>query len=489
MKFDKSKRSVKWLFLGYFIAFVVIMIALLWTFRLLFMDMMYKQVKMSIVEKTAADIEREINRGGDLRKYVSMLSVNNDTSIAIIDGDGYIVLVSESESDGYEYAPSELSELRNEAFASKKGIFIKEVTSVNSDAEKPVKRVVYAKNIEIGDRIGGIGEVREGTGTIVLTCRVLPMTSTVKTINIELVTVTATMILVALCVAILLAKYVSRPLVNINNKSARLAHGDYGVVFDENSYKEVSELSKTLNYATGELGKTDRLRRELIANISHDLRTPLTMIRGYAEIMRDIPDENNAENMDVIIREAEYLTSLVNDMMDITKFEADVVGYDAERFEIGELISEIAGRYGSMYKMKGVSFDVKKSDKKHFAVSDRVKITNVIYNLINNAINHIGEDNTVYLTLEERAGGYVRIHVIDTGDGIEESKLTDIWDRYYKGERTHKRESVGSGLGLSIVKTVLNKLGCHYGVVSKVGEGSDFFFDLETVGDRTDKSL
>ena len=142
MKFDKSKRSVKWLFLGYFIAFVVIMIALLWTFRLLFMDMMYKQVKMSIVEKTAADIEREINRGGDLRKYVSMLSVNNDTSIAIIDGDGYIVLVSESESDGYEYAPSELSELRNEAFASKKGIFIKEVTSVNSDAEKPVKRVV-----------------------------------------------------------------------------------------------------------------------------------------------------------------------------------------------------------------------------------------------------------------------------------------------------------------------------------------------------------
>lgn len=444
------------------------------------MDMMYKQVKMSIVEKTATDIEREIKNGANLPRYISMISQNNDTSIAILDGEGYIVLISESDSDGYEYTPSELSELREEALSRKNGIFLKEVTNVNSDAEKPAKRVVYAKNIEIGDEIGGIGRVHGGTATIVLTCRIHPMTSTVKTINLELISVTVIMILIAFCVAILLAKYVSRPIVNINNKSARLAHGDYGVVFDENGYKEVSELSKTLNYAAGELGKTDRLRRELIANISHDLRTPLTMIRGYAEIMRDIPDENNSENMNVIISEAEYLTSLVNDMMDITKLEAEVVKYDMERFEIGELISEITGRYSSMYKMRGISFDAEKNEKQYYVVSDRVKITNVIYNLINNAINHIGEDMTVYIGIEERADGKVRIHVIDTGEGIEESKLQDIWDRYYRGEREHKREFVGSGLGLSIVKTILDKLGCHYGVVSKVGEGSDFFFDITT---------
>lgn len=454
------------------------MLALIWTFRLLFMDVTYKQVRTSIAERTSREVENIVKANNNVQFKMNKLASSTDTTVILLDGKGQQCIMASSEYGGYVLTSTELSEAREDALKSPDGEYSREITlNSNIDDDRQTKVLIYSRNVIVPGALDGIGTINEGVGTIILTCRILPITSTVQTINLELIIVTFVIIIIAFIVAILLAKYVSRPIIDMNLKSARLAHGDYSVRFSEDGYKEVSELGKTLNYATTELGKTDRMRRDLIANVSHDLRTPLTMIRGYAEMMRDIPNENNADNMNIIINETQYLTNLVKDMLDLSKIDGDIVKMNREIFDMDALLGEVCFRYNAMYKKEGYKFEYEPAQEIYLVESDRIMLTNVLYNLINNAINHIGDDNTVIIRLDDNEDS-LRVHIIDHGEGIEESKIDHIWDRYYKMERNLKREVAGSGLGLSIVKSILTKLNSGFGVNSKPGEGSDFYFDI-----------
>ena len=237
--------------------------------------------------------------------------------------------------------------------------------------------------------------------------------------------------------------------------------------------REVSELADTLNFAAGELSKTEGLRREFVANVSHDLRTPLTMIKGYAEVMRDLPGENTPENVQIIIDEAGRLNDLVNDLLDLSRLQAGVMELNRTRFNLTASIREILGRY-QRFKDYRFPFEPK---EEAYVVADELKISQVVYNLVNNAVNYAGEDKTVSLE-QALSGGRVRVSVTDTGEGIPADRLRDIWDRYYKVDREHRRAQVGTGLGLSIVKNVLDLHGGAYGVISQEGKGSTFWFEL-----------
>ena len=146
-----------------------------------------------------------------------------------------------------------------------------------------------------------------------------------------------------------------------------------------------------------------------------------------------------------------------------------------ERFSLTESVREILGRYD---KLADFSFPFQ-AEEEAYVVADRLKISQVVYNLVNNAVNYAGEDKTVSLRQELRQGR-VRVSVTDQGEGIPPDKLQDIWDRYYKVDREHRRAQVGTGLGLSIVKNVLDLHGGAYGVISQLGQGSTFWFELET---------
>ena len=215
------------------------------------------------------------------------------------------------------------------------------------------------------------------------------------------------------------------------------------------------------------------MRRDLLANVSHDLRTPLTMIKGYGEVMRDLPGENTPENVQIIIDEAERLTSLVNDLLDLSKLESGVVPLEKASFNLTESIRLILHRYD---KLADYSFPFA-YEEDVWVNADELKISQVVYNLVNNAITYSGADKTITLrqTLRE---GKVRVSVTDTGEGIPPDKLQDIWERYYKVDKEHKRAQMGSGLGLSIVKNILDMHGGAYGVESQLGQGSTFWFEL-----------
>ncbi len=238
----------------------------------------------------------------------------------------------------------------------------------------------------------------------------------------------------------------------------------------------MEELNNTLNYTKTELAATEKLQRELIANISHDLRTPLTMITGYGEVMRDLPGENTPENIQIIIDEATRLSTLVNDLLDLSKLQSGALQAQKQVFNLTDSVRAILERYSKLVEQEG--FDIRFESKEEvFINADELRISQVIYNLVNNAVNHAGEDKTVIITQTVR-DKLVRIEVIDHGEGIPADKLPYIWERYYKVDKEHKRGVIGSGLGLSIVKSILDAHKAHYGVRSTQGKGSTFWFEI-----------
>ena len=203
------------------------------------------------------------------------------------------------------------------------------------------------------------------------------------------------------------------------------------------------------------------------------------MIAGYSEVMRDIPGENTPENVQIIIDETNRLTTLVNDMLDLSKLQAGAIPLKRSVFNLTESIREIMTRYD---KLADFHF-VFEAGEEVYVNADELKISQVVYNLVN---NYTGFDKTVRVR-QRVQGNVVRVEVIDSGEGIEPDKLKDIWERYYKVDKSHKRAQVGSGLGLSIVKSILELHGGRYGVQSEVGKGSIFWFQLERVSENGEK--
>jgi signal transduction histidine kinase len=312
---------------------------------------------------------------------------------------------------------------------------------------------------------------------IFLNASLEPMAPLVHTLQQQFIWIFVILVLFSIAYVIPMSKKIARPLVHMNEAAKQLAIGNYDADFGvDHGYKETRELAETLTLASRELSKTDRMQKELTANISHDLRTPLTMIRGYAEVMRDIPEENTPENLQILIDETDRLTDLVNDLMDLSKIQSGVHAPVMEFFDLTSAIREVLCRYEAFTKSQGycITFDAEQNVP---VFADRGMILQVIYNLINNAIHYTGEDLRVYVKQTVR-DGKVRFSVKDTGEGIPEDQLNLIWDRYYKVDKTHRSARVGTGLGLSIVKGILGVHSADYGVESKLGEGSEFWFEL-----------
>ena len=290
------------------------------------------------------------------------------------------------------------------------------------------------------------------------------------------------MIILALILSLVISKRVSKSIINLNDSAKEMAKGNFDVKFEGNDYREIYELSETLNNTAKELGRADEMKHDLIANVSHDLRTPLTMITAYSEIMRDIPGENTPENVQVVIDEANRLTTLVNDLLNLSKIQAGVASLETKDYDLTESINGVVERNAKLLEPYGYKV-VFGYDRHVYVNADEFKIYQVIYNLLGNAVNYTGEDKRVTIS-QKVIDDKVRIEVIDTGEGIEPDKLSYVWDRYYKVDKTHKRAVIGTGLGLSIVKNILELHNAKYGVNSQVGKGSTFWFEMKMVNEN-----
>ena len=449
--------------------FTVVILILLWVFQIALLNPFYRFIKKNEVRQTMKYVISTINDDDYIEELMDICREKN-LEIMITDEYGYsITNIVNGRSDFFEMLGSDMA-----------AQIYSQVS--NSGGEQ----IFTLKNSErSGFPFGGNQEesfvyiklCSTSTGAsrmIVLTSALTPVDATINTLKILLLAISAVMIIMAIILAIVLSRSISKPIEAINESAKKLAEGDYETEFASFGSRETMELADTLNYTRVELGKVESLRRELIANVSHDLRTPLTMIKGYSEVMRDIPGENSPENVQVIIDETERLTSLVNDMLDISKLESGNMKIDPSTMNLTESIKNIMHRYDKLSDYH-FSFDY---DEEVWVYADELKISQVVYNLVNNALTYTGEDKTIKV-VQTVNDGKVRVSVIDTGEGIEQNQLQNIWDRYYKVDKAHKRAQKGTGLGLSIVKKILDLHGGNYGVLSTIGVGSTFWFELD----------
>lgn len=286
---------------------------------------------------------------------------------------------------------------------------------------------------------------------------------------------------ISLIISYVISSQISRPIVKISNSAKKLANGDFNVSFSTDSkVQEIKELSTTLDLAKNELSKTDELRRDLMANVGHDLRTPLTMIKAYAEMTRDLESqtpEKRVENMNIIIEETDRLNVLVSDILDLSKLQSSTYELKIEEFDLNELIRNIIKRFYILIDSDGYEF-IYTNDKEIKVKADKKRIEQVIYNLLNNAVNYTGEDKKIYINVTDEKKK-VLVEIRDTGKGIDKEEIKYIWNKYYHNEKKHKRNAFGTGLGLSIVKTILESHNYKYGVKSVKNKGTTFYFEID----------
>ncbi len=287
----------------------------------------------------------------------------------------------------------------------------------------------------------------------------------------------------------LLALIITRPITEVTERAKQLARGDYSPGIERRShFSEISELSEALETTRREIAKADEMQKELIANVSHDFKTPLTMIKAYASMIREIsggdPVKRNAHAA-VIIEESDRLSALVEDLLDLSRLRAGVGTGEKEEFNLSEAVYTIAHRFDYLIETQGYAFEWSVEDDL-FVKANRARIEQVLYNLIGNAVNYTGEDKRVRVKLFRKEGA-ARFEVIDSGKGIPPEEVDTIWDRYYRSSQAHKRPVGGTGLGLSIVKSILLAHEIPFGVVSEVGKGSCFWVEFPLEGSKEDK--
>ncbi len=482
----KPRRAgIRWKLFGFFALFVAVVVALLWVFQILLLDDFYEAIKRRELTSTADALAEAIAEGQDsaaLDELLAYHAVHHDLCGDIYRIDGNLARpVSRADVITGCVLHNITDRERNQLYeaAVQAGGSYLEAVSFEEFYRSPGHGTAAAP---AADAVAGtiyvqLAEAADGTRYILmLNAALAPVSATVDTLRVQLIVLSGILLTFALLLALVISRAVTRPITRIGDAAKRFAAGQYDTAFVGGGYREVDDLADTLNYASAEVSRSDRLQKELIANISHHLRTPLTMIRGYAEVMRDIPGENTPENVQVIIDESSRLSELVGDLLDLSRIEAGTRAPSPERFNLTHTVQEVMGRYTKLTEKDGYTITFT-AERDVWVTADRTMLLQVVYNLINNAINYSGEAKTVRVVQETRDGA-VRIAVTDSGTGIDPDQLPLIWDRYYKVDRVHRRAMVGTGLGLSIVKHILDAHGAAYGVDSAPGVGSTFWFAL-----------
>lgn len=308
-----------------------------------------------------------------------------------------------------------------------------------------------------------------------------PVDSVVSFFSQQYLFYTLIAIIVASFVALYISSKITQPIVKMKKEAQKLANADYSVSFTGGSFTETKELANTLNDTKDKLEKIDELRRDLIANVSHDIRTPLTDIRAYAEMIRDISGDNpekRNKHLEVIIHETEYMSRLINDMSELSKMQSGNEEVHRENVDLVEVIYEVVQINQSLLKNADlkIEIDVPEDLTVYF---DRVKMAQIVSNYLTNAIKFTPAGKTIrihaYMKDDEET---VRFEVTDEGKGITEEDLPYIWDRYQKSSKTFRRNMSSTGLGLSIVKAIAEAYGAKVGVDTEVGKGSTFYFEI-----------
>ncbi len=471
LKNINKPKSLSFKLWSYFVIFAALIMIILWLLQIVFLNTFYNRIKTNQIINVGRQIAIEYETD-NFQQTIDELSYKNALSTLVFDTTGRVIAVSQS--DNFERRPvlpliDNFSTFLNSISQSQTG----EIHYTYENKRIQSQTIIYGKVLESNENIRTY---------LFLSMPLEPVSSTVSILQKQLKYIIITVLVLSFIVSYFFSRRISEPISKISSSAKKLGTGDYTVIFEKADYTEINELAGALNYATRELSKTDQLRRELIANVSHDLRTPLTIIKSYAEMIRDISGDNPVKrdaHTGVIINETDRLSMLVQDVLDLSSLQSMVKNPGMNRLNFSETVENILVRFDYLQQTLGYTFDIS-IEKDLFIYADKAKLEQVIYNLIGNAVNFTGDDRKITVIVQKSDNKAI-FKVKDSGKGIPEEDLPFIWDRYYKSGQSHRSYVIGTGLGLSIVKTILELHKAPYGVDSKPGKGSEFWFGLPIV--------
>lgn len=477
----------------YFILYTILTMMAVWIMQILFIDSFYQKTRYNRMIETGNEISQLMNTDSlnneKIDAWISSYVGANETGIYT-----YLVYFDENgnfivESPYSHFLPENNKPTTNGPVGIKNSSIFSDVfTELNSGKEisngyicdyyqgsdAQSQFCVYATKVT-----NPLGEF-----ALMLVSANESLNESVSVIQYQLILVTAGVFLISFILSWIIANKLSEPIQLMSKTAKKWADGENEVLFISDSYYELNELADALNYAKEGIAKTGALQRDLLANVSHDLKTPLTMIKAYAEMIRDISGENKLkrdQHTNVIINEADRLTMLVNDILDLSKLQNNNSVTDMQQVNLSELIERVIYRFQAFKEVSGYKIN-SNIEPDLFTVCNEMQIEQVVYNLIGNSINYTGEDKTinVYLT---KTGDKILLQIIDSGKGIPPEQIDGIWEKYYRFSETHQRPVKGTGLGLSIVKTILQNQKLKFGVISKKHIGSNFFVEFKGLVD------
>ena len=320
----------------------------------------------------------------------------------------------------------------------------------------------------------------DGKYGIIVSTGMAQITTAAEVLRSILWPVALILLVLDLLFAMLFSRWFTRPVQQLSSGAKEIAAGNYDIQLPVVHHDEIGQLAEDFNHMAAEVKRSAQLEKDILANVSHDLRTPLTLIKGYAETVRDLTGtdaEKRTEQCNIIVDETDRLSALVNSVMELSKVQSGAEKPNLIDFDMGELCFEVAGRYDALCDQNHWHLELQ-ADEASPVRADPAIMERVLHNRLDNAFHHIGADGQVMLRVLPQADG-CRVEIEDHGPGIPPEDLPYIFDRYYRARQDSGK--VGTGLGLSITKAILQQHGFAFGVNSAVGQGSTFWFVMRDV--------
>ena len=460
--------------LSYFILFTAVIFTVLWLLQTVFLQRFYDGM---LIRNTVAAADSIAAQGGSdaIADYIDAVSRDNSILVYLTDTAGNILYSADSfknmqkKRDDFNGNFFRGDHMHYRELPENYGAFLQALRN-SADGTAAIRtedQYVYGRYIRLGDEdaVLYLGTMLGAVG------------SAARIIRTQLLWVTLLSVAVGSVLAWFLSRSFAKPIAQLTEKAHALGDNQQDLPFSEGFYAELDDLNGTLDRTSEKLKQNREFQNAFLANVSHDLRTPLTMIRGYAEMIRDISRADEAQcaaDVAVIVDESDRLTALVNEILEYSELQMTDREPVTEPVDLSEIVTSVADSFAHLYTKDGFTFA--RQIAEDLTVSGNAsRLQRAVYNLLDNAVRHAGEDRWIGVTLCRQDDAAV-IEIADHGSGIAPEDLERIWEKYYT-KRMRNGKGV-SGLGLAIVKQTVQLHHGTCGVRSVPGQGSIFRITL-----------
>lgn len=461
------KESINQRIIVTFISVTSIVLIFLGSIMTILFNKNYHSTKLSNLEKQMGIIENSINNYlnqqdgsySQLKEIIKMACISTNTEAIITDRLGYVYLVNGEDYQDLMYSKIKL----NTESLSSNIEFKKEVFKVDNASIKGYVKAIY----EDGEIDGYMIMVMQNQSE--------------RNFNMFIIwiTVIIEIIISAIVIKIVTNQIIIRPIDNINNVAKRLAKGEVEKRVVVNCNNEIGELAESFNMMAECLEKSDTKRREFISNVSHELRSPITSIKGFIGGILDgvIPRDRENYYLKIVYDEVDRLARLVNDLLDMSAMESGKFNLAITEFDINQVISLCILNLEHKIQEKGLNVKATFHNNRAYVLGDRDRIIQVVTNIIENSIKYSNDDGEIKIDVYSK-GEKIYVDIFNSGECIEEKELNKIWDRFYKSDKS-RTNKLSTGLGLPIVRSILSQHNEDIWVKNIEGKGVSFIFTLK----------